>query len=173
MNNESSSCSKRPRETESTLKRSKRVCLENVIEENNDVKTCSTQCSVKDSPKSNTPDCLGENNKENVNINLNTQVRSEQSVNTKLMELSEMQSNTVTNQSECTKVMTNQESDQSKCENPVTKQSIKKSNWLRDMGVKKKNLNKVSRKVKPSSQPSSPLLQEPSSPSTVSDYFVF
>ena len=117
-----------------------------------------------------TPECLGENNKENMEINLNTQVSSEQTVYTTLTKVSEMQRNIETNQPECTKVTTNQGTDQSDCKNTVTKQNTKKSNWLRDMGVKKKNLNKVSRKAKTSSQPSSPLQQEPSSPSTVSDY---
>jgi hypothetical protein len=61
--------------------------------------------------------------------------------------------------------MTKQETDQSGRKNAMTKQNGKKSNWLRDMGVKK---NKVSRKIKLPSQPSSPQLQEPSSPNTVS-----
>ena len=145
---------------ESSLKRSKRVCLENVMKKN----------EVKNS-EFDTPECLGENNKENMAINLNTQVRSEQTAYTTLTKVSEMQCNIETNQPECT-VTTNQGTDQSECTNTVKKQNTKKSNWLRDMGVKKKNLNKVSRKVKTSSQPSSPLQQESSSPSTVSDYLV-
>ena len=160
-NNESPSCSKRPRDMDSSLKRSKRVCLENVMRKN----------EVKNS-EFDTPECLGENNKENMAINLNTQVRSEQTACTTLTKVSEMQCHIETNQSECTKMTTNHGTDQSECKNTVKKQNTKKSNWLRDMGVKKKNLNKVSRKVKTSSQPSSPLQQQPSSLSTVSDYLV-
>jgi hypothetical protein len=153
----------------------KRVCLDSKVEENNEDNT-SVQCGT-----SHEKELSKDTNKENVDINMNFQLNSGQSpANLK----SERQSNTnpedssscsklspqsVTNQSDCTKDGTNQ----SECKNAVTKPTGKKSNWLRDMGVKKKSLNKMPRKVKPPSQPSSPRPQEtPSSPNTVSNSFV-
>jgi hypothetical protein len=153
------------------------------MEENSDKhsgETSSAECEAslgKELSKFHTDlDLTKGSDKENVDINLNSQLNSEQSsVNTKSRELSEKQSNTEfkdngscsiqTSQSDCKNIMTKQETDQSGRKNAMTKQNGKKSNWLRDMGVKK---NKVSRKIKLPSQPSSPQLQEPSSPNTVS-----
>lgn len=181
-NTESSSCNKRQRETENTINRlNKRVCLDKSTEENggkHSGETSSAQCEASlgnELSEFHTDlDFTKGSDKENVDINLNSQLNSEQSsVNTKSRELSEKQSNTEfkdngscsiqTSQSDCKNIMTKQETDQSGWKNAMTKQNGKKSNWLRDMGVKK---NKVSRKIKLPSQPSSPQLQEPSSPST-------
>ena len=174
-NTDGESSNKRQRETEDTVNTNKRVCLDSKVEENNEDNT-SVQCGT-----SHEKELSKDTNKENVDINMNFQLNSGQSpANLK----SERQSNTnsedssscsklspqsVTNQSDCTKDGTNQ----SECKNEVTKPTGKKSNWLRDMGVKKKSLNKMPRKVKPPSQPSSPRQQEtPSSPNTVSNSFV-
>ncbi len=186
-NIESSSCNKRQRETENKVSENKRVCLDNRVEENSDENSsahCEASLGKELSKFDKDLQFSKDTNKENVDINLNSQLNSEQSsVDTKSLKLSERQSYTELKdnsscskhiiQSDCRKVMTKQETNQSECKNAMTKQNGKKSNWLRDMGVKKKNFNKVSRKVNSPSHPRSPRLQEPSSPNTVSDLFAF
>ena len=180
-NGENSSCNKRQRETKDELNTNKRICLDNDEQEGSEDSSstqCKASCEMKSSKLDKNLHLSKDTNKENVDINLNSQINSGQSpVNTESAKLSERQSNTKSRdsssrqiaESNCEKVMTKEATNQSECKDAVTKLNGKKSNWLRDMGVKKKSLNKISRKVKPSSQPSSPQLQEPSSPNTVSD----
>ena len=207
-NGENSSCNKRRRETEDSLNTKKRVCLDSEEQESGEDSSsaqCEASCGKELSKVEKNSYFYKGTNKENVDINLNSRLNSGQSpVNTELAKLSERQSKTkprdssskqiaesgkdailkeATNQSECKNVMTKEATNQSECKDAVTKLNGKKSNWLRDMGVKKKSLSKISRKVKPPSQPSSPQLQEPSSPNTdlrlilkntrsIRDYFV-
>ena len=172
-NIESSSCNKRQRETENKVSENKRVCLDNRVEENSDENSsahCEASLGKELSKFDKDLQFSKDTNKENVDINLNSQLNSEQSsVDTKSLKISERQSYTELkeNSSRSKHII------QSDCKKVMTKQNGKKSNWLRDMGVKKKNFNKVSRKVNSPSQPRSPRPQEPSSPNTVSDLFAF
>ena len=174
-NSDSSVCNKRPREIENIENKNKRVCLgEN---NNNDIK--EDKNSDKDlfqfggslkneASTSNIANSSKDANKENVNTNLSTSVKLEQFSNKKKSEEELSECNIQSSQSDCSNVLAKNDTDQSQCRNALTNQNGKKSNWLRDMGVKKKNLNKVSRKVRHTSQPNSPVLQEPSSPNAVS-----
>ena len=174
-NIESSSCNKRQRETENKVSENKRVCLDNRVEENSDENSsahCEASLGKELSKFDKDLHFSKDTNKENVDINLNSQSLKLSEISyTELKENSSCSKHII--QSDCKKVMTKQETNQSECKNAMTKQNGKKSNWLRDMGVKKKNFNKVSRKVNSPSHPRSPRLQEPSSPNTVSDLFAF
>ena len=193
-NGENSSCNKRRRETEDSLNTKKRVCLDSEEQESGEDSSsaqCEASCGKELSKVEKNSYFYKGTNKENVDINLNSRLNSGQSpVNTELAKLSERQSKTKPRDSSSKQiaesgkdVILKEATNQSECKDAVTKLNGKKSNWLRDMGVKKKSLSKISRKVKPPSQPSSPQLQEPSSPNTdlrlilkntrsIRDYFV-
>ncbi|XP_028398798.1 denticleless protein homolog B-like isoform X3 [Dendronephthya gigantea] len=140
-NIETAVCAKRPRDLDEADNETKRVCLDGGVEENE------------------TPFMSG-TDKENMDTNI--QVISEQkSVDIKSIDQTELRSELKDNGSRL-----KQTTSQPECRSDVAKQQGKKSNWLRDMGVRKKGVNSVPRKVNSPPQPSSPLLKEPSSPNT-------
>lgn len=160
-NIESSVCAKRPRDIDETNKKTKRVCLDDEIDDNDEKqgeKSSSTEDNVG-------PENVFMSGVDKENMDTNIQVISEQiSVDSKSVDQSETRSELWDNGS-CLK----QGTSQSECRRDVTKQQGKKLNWLRDMGVRKKGVNTVPRKLNSPAQLRSPLLKEPSSPNTVSD----
>lgn len=98
--------------------------------------------------------------KENMDVNVN----SASATLSESQSATELKANsskpTQATESHCENAMTKQDANQSECKKAETVKNRKKSNWLRDMGVKKKTFNKVAKRTEPPSQPSSPQSHE-------------